>query len=47
MGVGVEINDEGCVTTHVCAKKRLFGLIWNQTSTNLNRSKLPRSTILN
>lgn len=44
---GVEINDEGCVTTHIWAKKRLFGLIWKQTSTNLNHSKLPQRSILN
>lgn len=44
---GVEINDEGCVTTHIWAKKRLFGLIWRQTSANLNHLKLPQCTILN
>lgn len=43
---GVEINNEGCVTTHIWAKKRLFGLIWKQTSANLNHSKLPQCTVL-
>lgn len=43
---GVEINNEGCVTTHIWAKKKLFGLIWKQTSANLNHSKLPQCTVL-
>lgn len=38
--MGGKINNEGCVTTHIWAKMRLFGLIWKQMSANLNHSKI-------
>lgn len=38
--MGDKINNEGCVTTHIWVKMRLFGFIWKQMSANLNHSKI-------